>query len=63
MANEKRQRSDPEYWQGTLLKCPACRLKFPFSATNQPFSFKEGQGKPVTRCPQCDGTITITESR
>jgi hypothetical protein len=60
--------TDPAYWNGTLLKCPGCRLKFPFSAVKHPFELRGagtarsgGQSNPVrvTRCPQCQGWVSI----
>lgn len=54
---------------GTLLKCPGCRLKFPFVADQLPFELKRlpplgPGGEPrevrVTHCPQCGGWVTIT---
>ena len=59
--------SDPAYWNGTLLKCLTCRLKFPFSAADHPFEFREpgthpsavAPHTPTTRCPQCDGWVPI----
>jgi hypothetical protein len=61
---------DPASFDGTLLKCPGCRLKFPFSAAGQPFErrtlppLRRGAAEPrrvlVTHCPQCGGWVTIT---
>ncbi len=56
-------------WNGTLLKCPGCRLKFPFVAEQLPFELKrlpplgpggEPREVPVTHCPQCAGWVNIT---
>ncbi len=54
---------------GTLLKCPGCRLKFPYSAENHLLEQKKfppigkSDGEPrvvlVTHCPQCEGWVTI----
>lgn len=61
-------RTEPAYWNGTLLKCVSCRLKFPFSAANHPFVLREPGDRrlsvvepntPTTRCPQCDGWVPI----
>jgi hypothetical protein len=61
---------NPERWNGTLLKCPGCRLKFPFSAVNHPFErralppVRKGAVEPreglVTHCPQCGGWVTLS---
>jgi len=61
--------ADAQLWNGTLLKCPGCRLKFPFSAENSPFEYKrfpprgpgdERRKVPVTHCPHCEGWVAIT---
>ena len=61
--------ASPERLNGTLLKCPGCRLKFPFSAVDHPLEEKkfppighsasEPRVVAVTHCPQCDGWVAI----
>ena len=68
--DEKPRPSDASYWHGTLLKCPGCRIKFPFSARDHSFEIRanparagspdDEQPVPVTRCPQCQGQLAIT---
>ncbi len=69
MSKNPLEAADPAKWNGTLLKCPGCRLKFPFSAAQLPFERKQfpprGPGDeprevPVTHCPQCQGWVAIT---
>ena len=56
-------------YNGTLLKCPGCRLKFPFAADRLPLEVREfpprGPGEAprqerLTHCPGCDGWVAIT---
>ena len=61
---------EAERWNGTLLKCPGCRLKFPFSARDHGLTwrtfppFRNPDGEPrsvlVTNCPRCDGWVTVS---
>ena len=75
MTDEKEGKSnqaDPqqaESWNGTLLKCPGCRLKFPFIASSHPLRIKrfppgsrggDARDMLVTDCPQCQGWVTIS---
>ncbi len=60
---------DASRWNGTLLKCPGCRLKFPFSADGHAYEsrilppVRQGISEPrrvmVTHCPQCGGWVTV----
>lgn len=69
-SHEKSDPMEPARLNGTLLKCPGCRLKFPFSAENHPLEQKTFPpiggtgGEPrrvlVTHCPQCTGWVTIS---
>ncbi len=61
--------AEPARLNGTLLKCPGCRLKFPFDAGRLPLEVREfpplgpgGEPRQVrlTHCPGCDGWVTIT---
>lgn len=66
---EATSRAQADRWNGTLLKCPGCRLKFPFAAGDLPLEFKnlpplgpggERREVPITHCPQCAGWVAIT---
>ena len=60
----------PDRWNGTLLKCPGCRLKFAFRADSHPFErralppVRKGVAEPrevlMTHCPQCEGWVTLS---
>jgi hypothetical protein len=60
---------DAARWDGTLLKCPGCRLKFPFQAERLPLRTREfpalgggGESRQVllTHCPGCDGWVALS---
>jgi len=68
-ADGRTEAKQADRWNGTLLKCPGCRLKFPFDASAHPFELRKfpplGPGAEsrevlVTHCPQCEGWVTIT---
>jgi len=61
--------ADAMRWNGTLLKCPGCRLKFPFAAESMPMEVRRfppmgtgGEPRQVrlTHCPGCGGWVAIT---
>ena len=67
--SEETLQRQAERWNGTLLKCPGCRLKFPFAADRLPMEVREfppkGPGEAprrvrLTHCPGCDGWVAIT---
>ena len=69
MNRDAQERAQAERWNGTLLKCPGCRMKFPFLAETSALEWRqfpargpgdEARQVPLTHCPQCDGWVAIT---